>query len=723
MSINYSIGDHIVDIHHNKYAIIYVSTDITILCLDTSPNFTLTLIQQPTETVLSSLENGSFRKIEPSQVIVNVDDLSPKQKQRYERNLNIINEINEYYGPGYLELTEKSNKHFLQELSNKYGISIQNLRKIIIKYLRSGCQLSSLIDQRGAPLGRKKYSTPAGRTTISGEKFAIILTEKDIKNMDEAVESIRKNHTHSGTKKDAYVEMLRKHYCNIEIDEDGNAHHVLYPMGRYPTLRQFYNFVNKKISKNEYQIIRTSAREYQNNHRAIIGTERNDLTYPGELCDIDATPTDIYLVSKNDPEKLVNRAHMYLIIDVLTGMIISGSVSFEDNSNAAVSNVMMNLKREGRDQLLAETHLTLESDDLWPTDILPGTLRCDRGSEFTSKEFRRKCHELNIAIQLVPAATGSMKGTVEKEFHQFNLAMGDTFEKRGLILKRHDSDHKKTACLNIDDMRKIMVSYIIYHNNRVIESRFRSPEMIERNISASPVELWKFYSEKNSPRYIHMNVNQYIWTLMKPAKASMGRQGIVFKGLHYMCNSDNYLIKYMRNNLETVKMDIRYDEASMRNIYYIRDGVLFQAHLNPLYPEQMDYANMSYDMFMNYQKRSREQITKNRHDNLQKRIAYNKQLEDIRDQRNSTPSPTASNAIRKNSQTEKEIDNKEHSFTNIVGLYETSPDSNDNPTIEDNNSEYSKENNKNDNDLFQVIDEKDPEKFKEAFLKKFGYKD
>lgn len=720
-------GDLIYNMIESKtYAVVYVSENYIVICEQTKSKNKLRLFQQSIETLQKRIANKEVSITNLKPVVVDENKFTESGLKIYERNKEIIRTIEKEYGPDYLMLSKKSRKPPIDKLMKKYNLSRPALLKIINKYLQSGCQLTSLVETRGTNKPKFQQNNKIrGRKPESGQREAKLLDRNDYNNMNESIEMFRQNKSHVASKKDAYIAMLEMHYTSNIINDDGSISRQLLPIGEYPSLEQYYRYFRANISQDELDIIKTSAREHRNDKRALHGTERGELTYPGELCDIDATPVDIYLVSKSDPTQLVNRGHMYFIIDVLTGMILAGNVSFEDNSNAAVTNVLINLKREGRDRLLRETGVTLDSDDYWPTDIKPGTLRCDRGSEFVSSEFRRKCKELGITIQLVPAATGSMKGTVEKEFNQFNLANSDFFEHKGLILKRYDSDHKKTACMDISDMRTIMVSYILYHNSRVIESRMRSPEMIDNNVSSSPVELWKFYSRLNAPHIITMDINQYTWALMKPARASKTRQGIKFKGLFYICNQDVNLGQFMMQYGPAVSMDIRYDESSMEHIFYVSDGRLYTARLNPAYTEQLGYASMSYDRFMSYRSKERAQLKNSRHANLKRHIEQNERLESIASGKEGSPQPEKTSRIKENTRSEKEADNMEHSISSLIEKEPIKPDA-DISTIAETKKEASEQNSADaaydDEDLDRPIREEDPDAFREAFLKKYGYK-
>ena len=729
MNTTIQIGDQYHDnSNQQNYSIVFASQAFVILCLQQKKYTKLVLVQIPTVQFYTMIDNKEFSKVDNKKdVVIDEDSLTEIAKKNYQINHEIINAVNKEYGPTYLGLLGHSKKPLLDSLCKQYRITRPKLWRIINKYLQSGCQLSALLETRGKNKERKLNSLPPGKKP-NGKRTAKIITKQDIANMDEAIANIKSTKSKVATKKDAYVEMLDNHYSKIITHEDGSISRELNPIGSYPNQQQFYRYLRKNMPAADYEIAKTSKREYRNNHRALTGTERAGLSYPGELCDIDATPVDIYLVSKGKTWKLVNRAHLYLIIDVLTGLIISGNISFEDNSDAAVTNVLMNLKRAGRNRLLSKAGYNLEDEAFWPADILPGTLRCDRGSEFTSKEFRRKCNELGINIQLVTAASGSLKGSIEKEFNQFNISMGDTFEHAGRITKRIDADYKETAKLNIDDMRKIMISYIMYHNERVIENRLPSKEMVERHIKPSPIELWKLHSEKNSPHFITMSNDQFIWSIMKPANASMTKQGIKFKGLHYINELDNYLIKFMKNTLSNTseKMKIRYDEASMGHIFYLRENKMFEAEINPLYPEDLTYKDTSYKMFTELMKAATDMKKEGKHNNIQALIEHTERLEAIKDKRENTPVPESTNKIRENTKVEKELDNRENKVSDLLeNVVKSDADDGNgdytNETLKGNNdnTETVKTENEDDENKY-AIDEDDEEKFKEAFFKKYG---
>ena len=62
--------------------------------------------------------------------------------------------------------------------------------------------------------------------------------------------------------------------------------------------------------------------DYERDHRKVLGTVLNDCLGVGHLYEIDATIADVYLVSSEDPSKIVGKPTLYLIIDRKSRLIV-----------------------------------------------------------------------------------------------------------------------------------------------------------------------------------------------------------------------------------------------------------------------------------------------------------------------------------------------------------------------------------------------------------------
>lgn len=60
---------------------------------------------------------------------------------------------------------------------------------------------------------------------------------------------------------------------------------------------------------------------------------------PGDMVEIDAVEVDLSIVSELDRSKVVGRPIMYVMVDIFTRMILAISVSFDNNSMIALTNL------------------------------------------------------------------------------------------------------------------------------------------------------------------------------------------------------------------------------------------------------------------------------------------------------------------------------------------------------------------------------------------------
>src|SRR5699024_11881833 len=86
----------------------------------------------------------------------------------------------------------------------------------------------------------------------------------------------------------------------------------------------------KKQEKQKKNIqFRKSTKEYELNHRPILGNSKSETNGPGTRFQIDATIADIYLVSSLDVNKVIGRPVIYAVLDVYSRIITGLYVGLE----------------------------------------------------------------------------------------------------------------------------------------------------------------------------------------------------------------------------------------------------------------------------------------------------------------------------------------------------------------------------------------------------------
>ena len=381
---------------------------------------------------------------------------------------------------------------------------------------------------------------------------------------------------------------------------------VLLSEAERPTMRQFYYYANKQLTEQEKDAIKTSVQEQRNNKRLITSDSMFEVFGPGDMVEIDACEADVSLVSIFDPNKTIGRPIVYFMIDVFTRMILAVSVTFDNNSVLGITNLFLNLA-DDKLEYCKKYGMGFDNPAMWRSNIIPRRLRADRGSEFKSKEFDRICNELGIEKQIVPGASGSLKGIVEQSFHQMHSKQNPHLENYGLIEKRYDSNHHKEATLNIEQYTKMVINFVLTHNQEYDSSYPVTKEMIEQGIKPIPCLLWDYGVKKyGNPRPIPVR-EQYLFDLMIPVKAKIDRRGISYKNLYYLSDNDPELLKSMfKAGMKKMPFEARMDVRDISHIYYLRNGKLIDAPLNERLSANADFKGLTMKQYEDYLKKKKQ---------------------------------------------------------------------------------------------------------------------
>lgn len=543
--------------------------------------------------MLELIGNGVIKVQNDNDVIFNINKLSGKVREQFELKRNIMNEVNSLFGPYYTGLMSKKAKPELKDILLKYNYSKASFWRMALKYYQSGMKDYSLVDGKafGANKGKQyNITTKTGRPTVYGRESGIVITDEIEKYFSEALADYKKGRQKSF--RSAFDRMNLLHFCRVN-DNEGVSSVELFPPNERPTYAQFYYYCKKHITKKEMDIVKTSAMEYRNDNRLITSDIMQGVYGPGDMVEIDACEADVSLVSTIDKNRTVGRPVVYFMIDIYTRIILAVSVAFDNNSILGVTNLFINLA-DDKHEYCQKYGLNFDDERLWPSNIIPKRLRVDRGAEFKSKEFGRICNELGIEKQIVPGGSGSLKGVVEQSFHQMHSRQNEHLENYGLIEKRHDSKHHKESTLTIDDYTKMVINFVLMHNQQYDKNYHITKDMLNNKVQPVPAELWQYGVGKyGSPRPIK-DRTQYLFNLMTPVNARISRCGISYDGLWYIAEHDAELANDMiKTGKKTVPFEVRIDKRDVGAVYYIRNNRLIKAQLNKRIAGNAEYAGMT----------------------------------------------------------------------------------------------------------------------------------
>lgn len=622
------IGYVIHDMEEDKdYRIIYKEKNyiaaILMTCRDGKfeiDEFDQGHLQKMINEHLVAIREPDFKYFDP-------DTLSEKNKEIYERNRDIVNQIEKEYGPCYFELMTRKPKPLIKELSKKYNIHTKTIYKIVKKYLSSGLSSYSLLSATGKTKSNKKeYTKKMGHHSIMGE-IGVPLTSNILEIFDKATKKYLSGR--EKTYQNVYDWMCATYFVQRIEKEDkyGRSYeYKLLPIDQRPTKRQMENYIRKHTTKKQRDIAKTSRREYRNNKRLLVSDNLYNVHGPGDVVEMDEVEMDVSLVSEADPCKTIGRPIVHAMIDIYSRMIIAVSVSLENNSILGLTNCLINLAEDNK-MLCHRFGLELKNG-LWDINIIPNKIRSDRGSEYRSKEAKRIFRELGITLDLEPPAMGSMKGQVEQLFHQYHAVQNDVLEGNGLITKRHDSNHNKNAILTLNDIWIFVINQTIAHNMLTMKDYPLTKDMIRKKVHPNPLEIWDYGCTKfGAPRPM-IDRKQFEYAIRRPVTAKLSRKGIFWNGLYYYNNQDIRLldrIQVLGNTKES--FPCRVDERDIGTLWYISDGRIEEAELNTMRNGNDEYKGMSLRAYEEYKKAKKLLITENAHKDQEIRVARRMGLE------------------------------------------------------------------------------------------------
>lgn len=614
MNIMLTVGTIIIDETHNKkYRTVAIVNDEITLCEMETSKFSLSLISKDTLLKLVVSEDLFLKNEEL--FIFDKNTLSDEFREKFEERYKMMTEVINAYAPTFIGLNGKKKRDDIKQIMDKYSCPRNTFWRICTQYFQSGLQDYSLVDARAFGVNTGKtytHETKAGRPNEYLDNAGVVLTDEIRDIFAEALDDYKKGR--HKTLKSAFDKMNLLHFTKTEII-NGQSSIVLKPASQRPTWAQFRFYYETHLTEQEKDLVKTSALEQNNNKRLLISDSLFNVKGPGDMVEIDACEADISLVSVIDPSKTVGRPIVYFMVDVYSRIILAMSVAFDNNSILGLTNLFLNLA-DDKQQFCERYGISYQNKEIWPSNIIPNRVRVDRGAEFRGKEFERICDELGMERMLVTPGSGSLKGIVEQSFHQLHLKQNLHLENHGLIQKRHDSKHHETAMLNIEEYTKMVIGFVLTHNQQCLTNYPLTKDMILKKVQPIPALLWN-YGVTNccSPKPI-TSLDQYLFNLMIPVNAKVNRKGICYKDLWYLNTDDRKLAREMFDaGNKKASFDARMDMRDVGAIYYLRDNKLMQAKLNPLIHGNAEYSGLTMKEYEDFRKGKKELLAEGRRNN------------------------------------------------------------------------------------------------------------
>ena len=425
----------------------------------------------------------------------------------------------------------------------------------------------------------------------------------------------------------AYVMMLKEKYT----DEYNN----LLP---HPTIHQFRYFYRKTKKMETYYISRNGIKDYQRNHRPLLGEGIRTVANGIGTAMLDSTICDIYLV--NNKQELIGRPLMTACIDVYSGLCCGYSLTWEGGMYSLRSlmlNVVTNKKEHCR-----KFGINIKESD-WNCDQLPATLITDKGSEYASENFEQLT-DLGVSIINLPAYRPELKGSVEKFFDVIQSLYKPQLLGKGVIesdfQERGSHDYRRDACLTLEQFEKIILQCILYYNTQRI---IKNSPLIEQNIPPHSCDIWNYYLTYNDDFLISVSPQNLLLCLLPRTKGVFKRNGLNVNNLRYKHKT------YTEMYLVGGEVTVAYNPEDVSYIWLIEENgtyVKFELINSQFYRKDLSFVEK-------YMESSKKLIAENTDDNLRAKVSLLKDIDFVISE--SVRSNVSTKNIRKNRQKEQEL--------------------------------------------------------------------
>lgn len=402
---------------------------------------------------------------------------------------------------------------------------------------------------------------------------------------------------HKNTIADCYVMMLKEKYT----DDNGKL------KDEHPSINQFRYFFNKTRKKQTELISREGIKEYQLNHRPLLGEGIHEFAPTIGTGMLDGTVCDLYLVDSSG--KLVGRPFLVACVDAYSGLCCGYSLLWEGGIYS-VREMMLNVIAD-KVKWCKQFGIQIEKHQ-WPCDKLPGVLVTDRGSEYISYNFEQ-ISEIGCQVISLPSFSANMKGPVEKLFDLVQDSFKPYLRGKGVIesdfQKRGIKDYRLDSCLTIEQFEKIIIHTIIYYNNRVLENFPYTEDMITDGIVPTPAGIWNYQTEYGNSNLLSVSREQLILTLLPRTEGRFTRKGLVVNKMRY--DADGFTEEYLNGGKCTVAFNP--DDASV--VWLLKEGDYIKFSLI-----EKKYQGMSVNEVHTQKKKQRQYVAGFREDALAAKV-------------------------------------------------------------------------------------------------------
>lgn len=580
------------------------------------------------ELIDEILEESLIKIKEDPFICSGIQDISEKYIELRNKAWKVIEEmVNDE--PAIYEKKQRSK--YIKDAMEQHQVTYPAVRKYLRKYWQRGKNINALLPDYGNSGGKGKDKEAGNKKRGRPRKYSSqgINVDEQTKKIFRA--ALEKYYLTSKENRltDAYKMMIKEFYARDIYYEDGVEKIIVKAQENLPTIRQFRYWYNKEYTVPESTIARKGRKKFDKDYRAVLNTTLSEVHGPGSRFQIDATVGDIYLISKYNPNWIIGRPVIYLVMDVFSRMVVGMYVGLEGPSWLGAMMAMANTVTD-KQKFCAEYGIEISKEE-WPSEHLPEILLADRG-EFEGFNADRLVEAFNIHVENAAPYRADWKGVVEKHFDLIQKKarpflpgyVEKDFQERGA------RDYRLDAVLTLEDFTKILIKQILHYNQKhFLQDYIRDEDIIRDDVQPIPLHLWSWGIKNRTGKLRYYPEDLVKLHLMPRDDATVTHKGIRFKGIYYSCER-----ALKESWFETArqkgswKVTIAYDPRNMTSVFLI-DPELTKYETCYLLTPSERLKNTSLDEIRYLQEYEKQLKHDNSHQQLQKDIDYISEVEAI----------------------------------------------------------------------------------------------
>lgn len=426
----------------------------------------------------------------------------------------------------------------VEAVCEQWQVSRQTVYKHLRRFWRNGCVPEALIPKfancgaKGKPKpdtdvkrGRPRNVTPGNGTNV----------DIHVRKLMRVAWVRYYNKVNGAFLRQAYDWLLLigfPEYVVVTTSKGQNRVRIVAP-DKVPTFGQFSYWYGLENGRANRLLASKGTRAFEAAYRSFHGHIRGEVRGPGSRYQIDATIIDVYVVSRFDPNKIIGRATLYIVIDVFSSMIVGFHLTLAPPCwliavLALVSTV------EDKVVLCARHGREIAPED-WPNSGMCSKLLADN-AEFKSHQSSALASGLNVELENARPYEGAAKSVVESSFRTTQVEWGPYVP--GYVHKDYEKrdgpDYRLDAKVNMDDMNRIVISSILIRNHTIRKGYIGDPEIVADHVPYAPVALWNWGRENLLSDVRSMEVDFVRRELLPRKTVKLSSKGLKFmKGLYY----------------------------------------------------------------------------------------------------------------------------------------------------------------------------------------------